>query len=166
MANPALIQKPNFTFETETHTYQLEWRVLVSVTQVLNEWREIMVYGKRFLVHTINGTAIEGAVMDNAATFGKAVHEGAKLILAGEIDWNTVDEALIPPLMEFMRWMNDYKVKPVHIEEPMFSARHGVAGTPDIIGTVKGFRHLDITDIKTGLVNKMVGPQVSGYEII
>lgn len=166
MANPAPMQKPDFTFEPETHTYRLEGRVLVSVTQVLNEWREAKVYGKRFLVHTTSGAAIDGEVMDNAATFGKAVHEGAKLILTGEIDWNTVDEALIPPLMEFMRWTEDYKVKPVHVEEPMYSERHGVAGTPDLIGTVNGFRHLDITDIKTGLVNEAVGPQVAGYEII
>lgn len=166
MGNPVLSPQPEFTFDPESHIYGFDGRVLPSVTQSLNEWREVTVYGKRFFIHTINGTVVEGEVMDNAAAFGRAIHVGAALILQDDLDWGDLDPALVAPLREFEKWVDDYKVKPVHIEEPMYSEKYGVAGTPDIIGTVNGFRHLDITDIKTGLVNEMVGPQVAGYEII
>lgn len=162
--SPARI--PVLRFEENGHRYTWNGESVPSVTQVLHEWREVTVYGKRFFVHTINGTVIEGEVMDVAAAFGTAIHHGAKLVLMDDLDWDSLDPVLVGPLREFEKWMDDYKVKPLHIEEPMYSEKHGVAGTPDIIGMVNGFRHLDITDIKTGLVSEMVGPQVAGYELI
>lgn len=165
MGSPARLPQPEFTFDPESHTYRLDGRVLPSVTQVLDEWRVITFGRDEFFVSSLSEAVIPADKMNQAAAFGTAIHHGAKLIMTGEIDWNTVDEALIPPLMEFMRWMDDYKVKPLHIEEPMYSVKHGVAGTPDFIGEIKGFRHRCLVDFKTG-AHALVAPQVYAYEMI
>ena len=162
MEAPVLSPRPEFTFDPEAHIYRLGERVLPSVTQVLREW----VKTPAGYVHTVSGSLVDANRFETAGTFGIAIHIGAALILKDDLDWNDLDPALAPPLMEFIRWTEDYKVKPLHVEEPMYSEKHGIAGTPDIIGMISGFRHLDITDIKTGLVNEMVGPQVAGYELI
>lgn len=165
MGSPVLSPQPEFTFDPEGHIYRLDGRVLPSVTQSLNEWREVTVYGKRFFIHTINGTVVEGEVMDNAAAFGRAIHVGAALILQDDLDWGDLDPALVAPLREFEKWVDDYKVKPVHIEEPMYSEKYGVAGTPDLIGEIQGFRHRCLVDFKTG-AHALVAPQVYAYEMI
>ncbi len=152
------------TFEEQDHIYRWNGKVVPSVTQVLREW--VKLGNGRGYVHTVYGTYIDTPTFENVGDFGTAVHMGAKLIMTASLDWDVLDPALVPPLKEFVRWMDDYKVKPQYVEEPMYSSKYGVAGTPDIIGTINGFRHLDITDIKTGLVNEMVGPQISGYENI
>lgn len=166
MGRTVLSPQPEFTFDPKSHIYRLGERVLPSVTQVLDEWRVITFGRDEFFVSSLSEAVILADKMKQAAAFGRAIHIGAALILQDDLDWDNLDPALVAPLREFEKWANDYKVKPLHIEEPMYSEKYGVAGTPDIIGTVNGFRHLDITDIKTGLVNEMVGPQVAGYEII
>lgn len=149
-------------FEEDGHRYTWNGQPVPSVTTVLREWVKTPVG----YIHTVNGSMVDADKFEMAGALGTAVHRGAALILQDDLDWDSLDPALVAPLREFEKWVDDYKVKPLHIEEPMYSEKHGVAGTPDIIGTVKGFRHLDITDIKTGLVNEVVGAQVAGYEII
>ena len=147
-----------------SHTYLWNGVQVPSVTQILREW--VKLRSDRGYVHTITGNSVDVTTFENAGDFGTAVHMGAKLIMTGGLDWEALDPALVPPLRQFEKWLDDYNVRPIYIEQPMYSPKHMVAGTPDIIGVVQGFTHIDITDIKTGLVNEMVGPQTGGYEII
>ena len=152
-------------FIPETHTYLWNDKVVPSCTQVLREWIKVN-FGWGYYVHTGSGVTVDVATFEAAQDFGSAVHEAAKYILTTGLDWDALDPSLVPPLKEFMRWVDDYKVKPSYVEQPMYSEKYGVAGTPDLIGRVQGFSQLDITDIKTGVINKMTGPQTGGYEII
>ena len=149
-------------FEQEGHRYTWKGQPVPSVTAVLREW----VKTPAGYIHTVSGAMVETERFETAGAFGTAIHEGAALILCNDLDWDSLDPALVPPLREFERWMDDYKVQPLHIEEPMYSEKHGVAGTPDILGELQGFRHLSLIDIKSGRVNATVGPQTGGYEII
>lgn len=154
----------SLVFIPDSHTYLLDGERVPSVTQVLDEWREVKVYGRRFLV-AASGAVVEGEVMDSAKDFGIAIHDGAKLILTGELDWDFLDPALVAPLRQFEKWVEDYDVQPLYIEQPMASKRHRVAGTPDLIGDLRGFRHLCLVDFKTG-AHALVAPQVCAYEMI
>ena len=153
------------TFKEDSHIYAWDGQPVPSVTQVLNEF--IKVSGRGIYVNTRSGTAIDAQTFENAQDFGTAMHMAAALILRGQgVEWNMLDEALVAPLRQFEKWIDDYKIKPLHIEQPFFSLKQSVAGTPDIIGDVRGMKHLSIIDIKTGLKNDMVGPQLAGYEIL
>ena len=149
-------------FEKSGHRYTWNGKPVCSVTQVLRGW----VKSPAGYIHTISGAMVDADRFESAGAIGTAIHEGAALILKDDLDWDALDPALVPPLREFERWLADYNVKPLHIEEPMYSEKHGVAGTPDILGELQGFRHLSLIDIKSGLVNATVGPQTGGYEII
>lgn len=151
------------TFDSAEHIYEWDGQPVPSVTQVLREW--VKLANGRGYVHTVYGTFVDATAFEAAADFGNAIHTACKYILTMELDWDALDPALLPPLREFVRWMDDYKIRPLFVENPLYSTKHGYAGTPDIIGNLQGFKQLDITDIKTGLVNELVGPQTGGYEI-
>lgn len=153
------------TFEENGHVYRWAGQPVPSVTQILNEW--VMVPGRGIYVNTRSGTAVDVQIFEDAGDFGTAVHRAAAYILSGQgIQWNMLDAAIVPPLRELGKWMYYFQIKPFYIEQPMYSEKHRVAGTPDIIGELRGFKNLGIVDIKTGLNNPSVGPQTAGYELI
>lgn len=153
------------TFDEATHIYKCDGHVLPSVTQILREW--VSVPFRKIYVNTQSGVAVDTQIFEDAQEFGTAIHRAAAFILSGQgLQWNMLDSALIPPLRQLEVWVDDFKIKPVHIETPMYSDKHQFAGTPDIIGELRGFKHLCIVDIKTGRNNPTVGAQTAGYEII
>lgn len=153
------------SFEEIAHVYKWCGEVVPSVTQILCEYLNL--HRLHVYVHTRSGNTINAQIFEDAQDFGTAIHKAAAYILSGQgVQWNHLDPSLVPPLREIERWMDDYDVRPHFIEQPMFSEKHRVAGTPDIIGELRGFKNLCLIDIKTGLKNGMVGPQLAGYELI
>ena len=150
------------TFNEEKHLYYWEDRPVPSVTQIIREWMEINVYGNKYFTNRFTGTTIATDVFRVAADFGTAVHAGAKVLAEGRaLDFNALDSALVAPLREFTQWMKDHKPEMLIVEKPLYSAKYGYAGTPDLICVIN--RKIYVVDIKTGMF-EMAGIQLSAYE--
>lgn len=153
------------TFEESEHIYRWNGAVVPSVTQILSTW--VKPHGRGIYVNTCTGAVVEADVFEAAQDTGRAIHKAAEYILTGQgLDWDAIDRVLIPPLKELEKWVDDYQVKPLHVETPMYSVKHRVAGTPDLIGEMWGFNRLCLVDIKTGINNPTSGPQTAAYELI
>jgi len=151
-----------FQFNETDHSYWLNGERLPSVTGIIREWkRRGNVY-----INLFTGEMIAADIFERAGDFGTAIHKGAKIILDhGWIDEETISPDLLPTFMEFKRFTEDHGLKVRLCEQPMHDSRREVAGTPDIIGTIKTCKHLALIDIKTGGM-LMVGPQTAKYQDI
>lgn len=158
--SPAATQE--FTFREEDHTYWLDGQRLPSVTEILNEWILVNIYGSEYYINTVNGTTVDKETFEAAGDFGRAVHKAAQYILMGGLDWTALNPALVPCVKQFAKWVEDYNVRPVMVETALFSKSMGVAGTPDIFCHIKGTTQLVQPDLKTGM-SAMVGPQTAIY---
>lgn len=147
------------TFDPDTHTYKHGDRVVPSVTQVLGEWVKVphLCY-----VNTFTGASVPSYLFEHGADHGKAVHLGSSILLRDhDLDWEDLNPDLVHPLREFQSWQAEWKPYVMYVEEPMYSGKHGFAGTLDIVVSFKS--KPAIIDIKTGAYD-MAGPQLSAYE--
>jgi len=149
-------------FEEDEHIYRWNGIIVPSVTQALQEWVKVKLGRYDYYVHTIKGTAVNAVDFEAAGDFGTAVHRACHYIMLDQLDWATVDDALIPCLVQFEQWIEDFKFKPEYIEHQMYSKKLGYAGTADIRGTILNNK-IVLPDIKTGIYS-MVGPQTAAYE--
>ena len=152
------------TFDPEKHEYRANGELVPSVTQVLGQW--LLPSGGAYHINTFTGQTIDAEKFENARESGNAIHKGAAYLLEGKgLNWNALAPQLVAPLRRCEEWIKTFGVKPLYVEEPMYSKPLGVAGTPDVLCTIYGDPHgLALVDIKTGLVNDMVGPQTAAYE--
>lgn len=155
---------PDFTFNEKMHIYKNKGVRIPSVTQVLNEWVKIQVNHNSYYVHTVSGVTISEEIFRYAGERGNAIHSGAKLVLEGILDWDTLDPILVAPLRQFEAWKKKYDI---HIgintqcEVAMMSERYQFAGRPDIITDIKGV--MSIIDIKSASWGQ-VAAQLEAYE--
>lgn len=101
--------------------------------------------------------------MENARKVGKAVHRGAQLCLENNLDFDSLHPVLVPYMKSLMQWFDDFRVKPVMLETPLYSLRYAYAGTPDFIGHIKKDRYLTVVDFASGTYG-MKACQTAGYE--
>lgn len=151
-------------FDAITHTYRVDGKVIPSVTQIINQWRKVLVNSSYYYVSSF-GEVVPASSFEAAADFGSAVHIACRLIVSGEgVDWESIEPSLIPPLRQFQQWLSDYKVTTVLIELPLYSERYDYAGTADLIVYCRdNQRILMVCDIKTGEY-ALAGPQTAAYE--
>lgn len=154
------------TFDEDKHIYRWNGKSVPSVTQIIGAW--LPVKGADFYVNTFSGAIIYADKFEAAGEVGKAIHKACGYVASGQgVDMLAIDSALIPPLKQFSKWVDDLKVKVRYTESPMYSEKYGFAGTPDIICEVGNDKNIvAVVDIKTGLVNDQVGSQTSAYEIL
>ena len=154
------------SFEPKGHVYRWNGQVVPSVTQVLHQWIRLEWSG--VYVNTLSGATVDAVIFEAAGKVGKDIHIGAAYLLRGQgLDWDALSPDLVSPLKQCEVWVKLFSVKSLHVEEPMYSERLVVAGTPDLICTLNGdAKTIALVDIKTGLANDMVGAQTSGYEMI
>lgn len=146
------------TFTAETHEYRWNGAPVPSVTQILGEWITVgVVY-----ISTFTGAHILAECFDRARDFGTAVHRMIALDIAGELDEDALDPALVPVLSQWQRLCASLRPEILLSEEPLFCSALGYAGTPDIVCKIRGI--LSIIDCKTGMMG-MCGPQTAAYEI-
>ncbi len=161
-----------FSFIPKNHQYLYNGIRIPSVTQVLNEWVEISFLGKfsilyeikKYHVHTVSGAVVSAKDFEYAGDRGKAVHDGCRLILDGNLDWEVLDPVLLPPLRQFEAWKKKEKVHlgvDTQCEVAMMSERYQFAGRPDLITPIKGV--MSIIEIKTGTWGQ-VAAQLAAYE--
>ena len=153
-------------FRPQTHQYLLNGTPCPSVTQALGEFVKVERGEYSYFVSTFNGNAINADLFDAAADHGTAVHEAARIILThgpDALDWEALHVDLVEPLNQILVWRPIFGRETAIIEQPMYSPKLNVAGTPDLI--IPGDKVTQIFDFKTGAYD-LAGPQLAAYEAI
>lgn len=153
------------TFDEIGHIYKYKGTVIPSVTQVLGGWLRVK-FGRTFYINSVDGTTVDAETFEDAQDFGTAIHCACKILLTGDLAWNVLDQALVASLREFEKWIEDYRIKPILVEHPLYSAVHRYAGTPDLICESGAFKGTLLIDFKTGIKSPFTGPQTAAYEML
>lgn len=154
------------TFDPHSHIYKMDDRVVPSVTQVIGELVRVTSSGRDYYVNTLTGSLVRAELIEGAGDHGRAVHKACAIILRdghGGLDWEHIDPSLVHQLQQFEKWLEEWKPYIMYVEEPMYSGKHGFAGTSDIVVSFKS--KPAIIDIKTGAYG-MAGPQTVAYEML
>lgn len=125
-----------YTFDPETHTHRIGDAVVPGITTII---KPLYDFG-----------SVPAHIMEAARQWGVAIHKMVELECSGEL--GAIDDALLPPLNEFRRWLVDYGLKKSDFvcELPMGDPGLMVGCIPDLI--------LDgrlIVEIKTRKVNHL-----------
>ena len=86
--------------------------------------------------------------------YGIAVHRCIELLAFDRLDWDTVDDVIVPPVTGVELWLKEVQFEPIAAEEvrinTIFGMKHGMR--IDLRGTLiyKGARRHAVIDIKTG----------------
>jgi len=150
-------------FREEDHTYLYSDRVVPSVTQAIDEWLEIKIHGTRYYVHKFSNVVISYERMRDAQQHGRAVHKAGLFAIKGTLDWSSLHYELKNPVEQLIKWAEDFKIKPILLEKPLYSKTYRFAGTPDFIGTMRGIKHRVVVDYASGAY-MMKGLQTAAYE--
>jgi hypothetical protein len=135
-------------FDEASHTYRLDGRPVPSVTQVLDP---LMVWD-----------GIPPDVLELARVRGGYVHEACDLLDRGQLDWATLDPALVPYVEGYQNWLADSDVTIVASELRVCHRPLRYAGTLDRLAMLRDA--LCLVDIKaTAVVPLTVGPQTAAY---
>lgn len=137
----------SLTFEPASHTYRLAGREVPSVTQALQ------------LLEDFEG--VPWAILEAARKFGQHVHEACALLVRGQLDWASLDHALVPYMECAKRFIAESGVRIIASELRLAHRTLRYAGTLDVLGDHKAFSGL--YDFKSGVVPRTVGPQTAGY---
>ena len=93
---------------------------------------------------------------------GNAVHLAAALLIAGELDWSTVDPRIEGYVRAVERFHAECKGRIVAFEKPLVSPALGLAGRPDLIKFINNRRA--VVDYKTSQQMKpRMRLQTEGY---
>lgn len=155
MSASAVSLPPGLTFDEETHTYRYQGQIVPGVTSVLKP--------------LMNLQFVDTDVLDAASAFGVAVHKACELDDLGQLDEESLDDALAPYLAAWRKFSRDYEVQWNGVEKKVFHPQLRYAGTLDREGTLKADpRRLQrvhaIVDIKSGTqLYASVGPQLAAY---
>jgi hypothetical protein len=96
-----------------------------------------------------------------AADIGKTLHALVEMDLKAELglgqalDIDRLDPAMETPFLHYLEWRRQHRVKPVVMEQIVYSQTHHYAGTMDIVADVDGSRL--VIDIKT---SKAIYPEM------
>lgn len=132
------------------HQYEVDGEKYTSTSEVI-----------RFISRDEYGD-INQYTLDNAADRGTAVHKAAEqLDRYGDAE---VDDAIVPYLQAYVRFLKEHKAEWSVIEKAMFHTERKYAGTIDRFGMVDG--KASVVDIKTNSAIKktLVKAQLNGYE--
>jgi hypothetical protein len=135
-------------FDKNSHTYTLNGRRLPSVTQVLAPLEDF--------------SRVPRDVLEAARIFGQHVHEACDLYNRGELDWLSLDPALLPCVAAWKQFLEDTGAIVIASEMRVCHKVLGYAGTPDVI-LAWGNRTV-VPDLKsTATVPHTVGAQTAAY---
>ena len=139
---------PVLAFDEPSHTYKLDGVHVPGVTTVLGPYT-----GLEF---------VDADVLRAAAEFGNHVHEACHLLNLEELDWLTLDDALVPYVRAWEDFLEDSGAVVIKSEHQVFSERFRFAGTLDVLVDWK--RRTRLIDLKsTASVPRTVGPQTAAY---
>lgn len=103
----------------------MDGRFVPSVTQVLEAAGLIDLRG------------IPEDVLRRAALRGTRVHQAAALLMRGDLDWSSVDDAIGGYVLALDSFMRQSRFEPVKesVETPLYCEQYDFCGTPDVLGT-------------------------------
>jgi len=145
------VNDARLVFEPELHVYRLGDRVLPSVTQILAAAG----------ISDFSAPWFTDAVKDR----GTFIHAAIALDNEGDLDDETLDDALVPYVEGWRRYRLESECEIEHWEVPVCDPVLGYAGTLDgIVRTVdeRGRETRTILDVKRALYPS-AGPQVAAY---
>ena len=137
-------------FDADNHQYTANGEIIPSVTQVLSSLHDF--------------SSISPDVLENAKQRGTAIHAMVDLYINKKLDLSALDARLYGRLAAWIEFTNLYKPKIVGCEKVVHSAKHGFAGTLDIVCLLEG--KLSLIDIKSSkAAASTAGLQLAGYQI-
>lgn len=137
---------PHVTFDEAEHRYAIDGRPVISVTQALQA---------AGMVDTRHWT-------EEARLRGQYIHKAIALDAEGALDMSSVDRRLMPYFEAFRAFLAESRVVFEHVEQLVYDAALGYAGTLDaIVRWPNGKRTL--IDFKSGAFPPMAGPQTAAY---
>ena len=100
--------------------------------------------------------------------YGSGVHKGVEYLVYDKLDWDTVDDVIIPAVTGIEQWLKAVQYQPLAVEEIKIITINGMefGGTLDHRGSLiyKGIRRSAIIDVKTGSkYSKTWDWQIGGY---
>jgi len=138
------------TFEASTHTYRLNGTVVPSVTQVIDD-------------QLADWDGVPPDVLEAARVFGGHVHEACHLLVRDELDWASLDPALVPYVEAARRFLDESGLTVLNAELALASPKLKFAGTLDIRGMWRNA--IAVLDWKsTSTLPRTVGPQTAAYD--
>lgn len=141
------------TFDPTPHRYAWDGKPVPSVTQILaplNDW-----------------SAVPPSILERKRQIGTACHRAIELDLAGKLDEQSIDPAVLPYFHAFQRFRDECRFEPIFTELRVTNNELGeplrYAGTTDIYGNLNGVPVL--IDWKTSLLTNApaVGSQLAAY---
>lgn len=101
-------------------------------------------------------------VLEAARLFGQNVHIACDLFDRDELDWQSLDPALVPYVEAWRNFIHDSGAVVIASEVRVVNERLGYAGSPDKV--LAWGKRIVIPDIKaTAVVPRTVGPQTAAY---
>lgn len=140
---------PVLDFDPVGHVYRLHGTIVPSVTDVLRPLE--------------NFARIPADALEYARERGTLVHEAMALLARNDLEWESLDDELLPLVLGGQRFLMESDITITASELRVYSERLRCAGTIDLAG--HWHRRDVIIDFKaTATVPASVGPQTSGYE--
>lgn len=134
-----------FRFNKETHEYFLGAQRMESVTEVLGK----------------SGISDYSFSSGEAMLRGSYVHMATEMIDRGTLDWDILDETLLPYCEAYKLFISEKRPSVVISEKPMYHPVHLFGGTPDRVVILDGV--LSLIDYKSGAPNRGTKYQVAAY---
>lgn len=136
------------SFDSSEHRYFFGGREIPSVTTILSfldDWERV-----------------PRDVLAAAAQFGTHAHEAAALLVRDQLDWDSLDPDLAPPIRGLQKFLDESGAVVVQSEWRVYHPDLRYAGTLDAI--LHWRNGMALADWKTGSTPpKSVGPQTAAY---
>jgi hypothetical protein len=156
---------PKCTYNDEKHEYKIDGVIVSSVTGAIGVWVRVGAYA----CNTITGAIIPIDRFNAASDHGEAVHKIAELYFNGlSVDEKELHAELVPSYTALKVFRDKYRVRPVLVEQNMFSEKFEYGGTPDLVAFIRnpqtGADELAGIDFKTSKVNLGILGQLAAYD--
>lgn len=126
----------------------INWAANSTAEYAVDRWDELATLGPAQKLKRLQGARYEEK--DRAARRGTEVHRAAEKLLAGQAV--QVSDEIAGHVESYARFLDEFKVEPVHVEFSCISYRWGYAGTADLCAWVvlpERGRSLLLMDLKT-----------------
>jgi hypothetical protein len=148
-AATAVSVTPGLTFDAKLHRYYLKDKRVPSVSEVLEPLLEL--------------DGIPRDVLEAARITGQHVHHAVHLMVNKQLEWGTLDPALVNYVAAARLFLAENDVKVLASEYRMADEGLRVAGTLDLLGIIK--RYTAVFDWKvTATMPRTAGPQTAAYD--
>jgi len=135
-------------FIPDDHRYEVDGRVVPSVTQIL--------------APLYDWSGVPPEVLARAAERGTAVHKACELYDLEILDEDGLDAEVASYLAGWKKFLVDTGFKVERVEVRVYSPTHEYAGTTDRTGRLG--RNSVLLDLKSGVITPVTGPQTAAYE--